>query len=651
MESSPLYNSSVFELYLKMLENRYPHVDIEALLDHVGITRRETTDQRHWFTQQQADRMHDRLVQLTGNRDIAREAGRYATSPEALGIMSQYLLSNMGPANVFRLISKTAAKLTRSATYESKKLSPNQIEVIVTPRPGIEEKAYQCKNRMGFFEASLLMFSYKLPQIHHPECLFEGGSCCRYQISWANNGSAVWIRARNLLLIGSIPFLALLLKAKPDLFFHFALPLLTAISFLLTLVADAFEKTNLRTSLAKLRDTTEQLVDQIGTTHNNALLNRELAQSIGVQTHLEEILDSAIRTLQQRLDFERGLILLTDPVKPELTFRAGFGFSSDELRTLEQTHFHLEEGQPKGLFARALLDKKPFMVNNLKDLPENSPERRLVIAHTFGAPSFICCPILCDQKAIGILAVAQLKTARPLIQTDVNLLMGIAPVIGISLHNVQLLEARARQFETTLQVLAASIDARDPMTAGHSKMVSEYSLEICRQLRLPKDFCQMLRIAALLHDYGKIGVPDHILKKPGRLTADEFDEIKEHSARSRTILEAIQFDGIYQQIPEIAGAHHEKLDGSGYPHGLRGEQIPLGARILSVADVFEALTAKRHYRDPMPVGEAVNLLRAGIGTHFDAEIVEALIRSLDLTESNEKGQHATELRQLTTSAA
>jgi HD-GYP domain-containing protein (c-di-GMP phosphodiesterase class II) len=155
--------------------------------------------------------------------------------------------------------------------------------------------------------------------------------------------------------------------------------------------------------------------------------------------------------------------------------------------------------------------------------------------------------------------------------------------------------------------------------------VTEYALGICHELGFDNDFCEVIRVASLLHDYGKVGVKDSILKKPGRLTPEERLEVMKHVEKSQKILERIHFEGIYAEVPEIAGAHHEKLDGSGYPKGLKGDEIPYGARIIAVADVFEAITSKRHYRDPMPLNVAFAALRMDIGIHFDKKCVEALI--------------------------
>jgi len=130
----------------------------------------------------------------------------------------------------------------------------------------------------------------------------------------------------------------------------------------------------------------------------------------------------------------------------------------------------------------------------------------------------------------------------------------------------------------------------------------------------------------LLHDYGKLGTDDNILKKPGKLTPEEFEHIKEHVVNTKNILNKMMFSRKYRTVPLFASRHHERLDGSGYPEGLTAGQIPFMAKIIAVADVFEALTAKRHYRDPMSVEEAFNILNQDVGTKFEGNVVEALKR-------------------------
>jgi HD-GYP domain-containing protein (c-di-GMP phosphodiesterase class II) len=282
----------------------------------------------------------------------------------------------------------------------------------------------------------------------------------------------------------------------------------------------------------------------------------------------------------------------------------------------------------------AFHEQRPFLIDDVQDLQGKLSLRSYSLIEKLGARSFICCPIICEGKSIGLLAVDNLKSKRQLQQSDVSLLMGIAPMLGISIRNADLLQTKERQFHSTLEVLAATIDARDPLTAGHSKQVTEYAVGICEILNISEEETERIRVAALLHDYGKIGVPDAILKKEGRLTEEEYDIVKTHTQKTESILKGINFEGIYHNIPAIAGAHHENIDGSGYPWGLKGDDIPLGALIIAVADFFEAITSKRHYREPMPTEIAYQLLRQHKGTRFDAQIVEAFIRY----HQNQQGQ-------------
>ena len=176
-----------------------------------------------------------------------------------------------------------------------------------------------------------------------------------------------------------------------------------------------------------------------------------------------------------------------------------------------------------------------------------------------------------------------------------------------------------------VRALAAALDARDPYTAGHSERVSRCAVAIGEELKLQADEIETLRLGALLHDIGKIGVPDEVLRKPGVLNAAEFEAIKTHPVSGARILRSIPFLAPHIPIVEL---HHERPDGLGYPYGLRGDEIPLAARIVHVADAFDAMTSARAYRSGRIPVEAIAELRKCIGTDFDGASVEALIAAL-----------------------
>ena len=205
-ENTPLYNSRIIDTYIKLAKRNYSHVNISELLESANMKPYEVADQGHWFSQHQVDLFYEKILRETGNANIAREAGRYAASPEAIGAMRQYILGMLGPAKVYELIGKATSNFTRSSTYESKKLKSNKIEIVVTPNKGIQERSFQCENRMGFFDAISMVFNNKLPKMEHTECMFNGGKVCRYVISWENNLSLIFKRIRNFSFIKRVSY-------------------------------------------------------------------------------------------------------------------------------------------------------------------------------------------------------------------------------------------------------------------------------------------------------------------------------------------------------------------------------------------------------------------------------------------------------------
>jgi len=200
------------------------------------------------------------------------------------------------------------------------------------------------------------------------------------------------------------------------------------------------------------------------------------------------------------------------------------------------------------------------------------------------------------------------------------------------IQSVKAAEAeRLSAYLGTIRALALALDARDPYTAGHSERVSTVSLAIGRYLSLADAELEVLRLGALLHDIGKIGIGDHVLMKPGPLTAEEYETIKQHPVVGARILRSVPF--LEPHIP-IVELHHERPDGKGYPHGLRGTEIPLVASIVHVADAFDAMTSARAYRPARAAAEGLRELWRCAGTQFDAEVVHALAKALpDLDRS------------------
>jgi diguanylate cyclase (GGDEF)-like protein/putative nucleotidyltransferase with HDIG domain len=237
------------------------------------------------------------------------------------------------------------------------------------------------------------------------------------------------------------------------------------------------------------------------------------------------------------------------------------------------------------------------------------------------AGSELAVPIRLAGEIWGVLNLES-DEAGAFTDSDLLLLDTVAAHVGGALHRSRLFGELESTFTTTLGVLSDALEAKDSYTAAHADDVADVAVSVGRRLGLSDDELRVVRYGALLHDIGKIGVSSEVLKKPGRLTADEFEEIKQHTVIGTKMLERIPF---FAPVQPIVRSAHERWDGKGYPDGLAGEHIPLGARIVCACDAFHAMTSDRPYSKARSVEEAAAEMRRCAGTQFDARVVEALL--------------------------
>jgi len=233
--------------------------------------------------------------------------------------------------------------------------------------------------------------------------------------------------------------------------------------------------------------------------------------------------------------------------------------------------------------------------------------------------NYLIFPLKIGPELVGTLSLYR-ESRRPFNPEERRLFLTLIPQISVALKNLQLYRDTRRLFLESIQALTAAIDAKDPYTEGHSQRVTWLALEIARVMGLSEESLERLRLAALLHDIGKIGIEEKILRKAGNLSKDEYEVIKKHPMVGAQIILPIR------ELKDIMPAiqyHHERWDGKGYPKGLKGEEIPLFARIIAVADAFDAMTSDRPYRKAKNPMEAAREIIKNSGTQFDPRVVEA----------------------------
>jgi HD-GYP domain-containing protein (c-di-GMP phosphodiesterase class II) len=247
-----------------------------------------------------------------------------------------------------------------------------------------------------------------------------------------------------------------------------------------------------------------------------------------------------------------------------------------------------------------------------------------------------------NGEVIGVLqlinAMNEQKETVPFPEMFEELMLSLASQAAVAIRNAMLLEEIKQAHLDTIFRLSKAAEYRDEDTEAHLRRVTGYTIVVAKKLGLQTKEIDFLRYAAPMHDIGKLGVPDAVLLKPGKLTPEEFELMKKHTLIGAKILEGSD-QKLFQIAKEIAISHHEKFNGTGYPYGLKGEAIPFYGRIVALPDVFDALTSKRVYKPAFSVAQAVDMIREESGKHFDPVVVKAFIDSLDeIVQVKEKEQ-------------
>jgi len=240
--------------------------------------------------------------------------------------------------------------------------------------------------------------------------------------------------------------------------------------------------------------------------------------------------------------------------------------------------------------------------------------------------SAMCAPLISRDKVLGIIYVDSARESNLFSQEDLSLLSAMAIKAGVSVENARLYDDLRTLFYNTVETLIRALQARDPYTSGHSTRVSRYCLLIADKLGLSTKEKHPVYLAAMLHDIGKIGVPDTLLLHPGTLSSEEMEMVRDHPRMGASMIRML--GEMHPIVPPILH-HHEAFDGSGYPDGLKGDQIPLISRIIAVADSYDAMTSDRPYRQRRKKEEAIEEIRACSGTKLDPEVVRAFLEVLE----------------------
>ncbi|MGZ3513546.1 MAG: HD domain-containing phosphohydrolase [Thermodesulfobacteriota bacterium] len=345
-----------------------------------------------------------------------------------------------------------------------------------------------------------------------------------------------------------------------------------------------------------------------------ALLSR-LGQILNSTLDHKEIRRRAMQAATQLMKAEAGSLLLVDEGKRQLHFEVALSDREEDIKMIP-----LNFGE--GIAGCVAQSGNPLIVNSPKK--DHRFFKGVDERTDFKTRNIICVPVKVKEKIIGVLEAINKQERGGFNKEDLSLFISLADQVAIALDNSRLYQELEEMFFQTTDSLADAIEKRDPYTGGHTRRVTQYSLAISKYLQLKPLEKKWLKITSVLHDVGKVGIEDQILKKPEQLTPEEFEMIKRHCNIGVEIIEHVR--QLRESIPGVK-YHHEQLDGKGYPSGLKGDEIPVLAKIVAVADTFDAMTTNRPYRKAMEKEAAIKELERCSGRQFDERVVEAFIQA------------------------
>jgi HD-GYP domain-containing protein (c-di-GMP phosphodiesterase class II) len=359
----------------------------------------------------------------------------------------------------------------------------------------------------------------------------------------------------------------------------------------------------------RFRRTVDQQFERLNTMFN-------VASQIASSDDLEDVLPKLMNDAMRLTSAEAASLMLVDPETNDLVFKVALGAKGERIKP-----FRLSPGE--GVAGWVAKEGKTLLCNDAQHDPRHDNQiDRLIGYH---AKSILCSPLRAGGKVIGVVQVINKLAAadNAFDESDIPTFEAFADHAAVAIARTMAHQSELETFEAAMAAFAATLDARSEATAGKSQRVSDFAVAIGEELRMkPQDLAD-LRLAGLLHDIGYVAIPDAILYKRSELTAEEFEWIKRHPVIGWQIFSSIR--QLRGALPGIRH-HHERIDGAGYPDRLKGDEIPLQARILAVADCFDALTSNRLYRERIPAHEALEkMIAEGSGSQLDADLVDSLV--------------------------
>lgn len=406
-------------------------------------------------------------------------------------------------------------------------------------------------------------------------------------------------------------------------FFLTLATILVLVAAIVYIVAKYSKEKQLRVILKEAEDEIEEHVEDLEILLSFLLGIHEFGVATSGIVEIDRLAKLIVINATRLLRTEIGSLMLIDKETNMLEIVAARGLPEELVKNI-----HIPIG--KGIAGKVVEEGEPILCENIETDKRFSRQSN----DKYTSKSFVSVPLKVQNRVIGVLNINNKESKQKFDEKDLRLLTILAEQSARTIENADLYKHMQDTYLGTIQTLARAIDAKDPYTKGHSDRVTRYAVKIAREMHLSESAIRNIEYSALIHDIGKIGIQESILTKKGALSGTEYEIVKMHPLIGESIITPVKF---LNGIAPLILYHHERFDGKGYLEGLRGEAIPLGARIISVADAFDAMTSDRPYRKALTRKKAREELEKDSGKRFDPQVIEAFLRLLDRGELEKEG--------------
>jgi HD-GYP domain-containing protein (c-di-GMP phosphodiesterase class II) len=544
-------------------------------------------DINNWISCTVAKNLFKRARLLLKDDDTIFKVGYNSIVKKRLGYIQQIFVRAFGsPISGLKRAQQINDKFNATKIVETQYLKKNKAIVRLKWLTGLDLSKDFCNINKGIYTAIPVIFKLPPAKVTETKCFFHGDEFCEYLLEWEE---------RNLVRNA---FYQLIMKKR--------------------LLKEAVEEIEKDKELLDIKY--NEVYDL------NKILQKKIHQLKAIQNASQAIvtlmdqrnlLDMTMTILKKILRFDRSVILLIDEYNKSLKYAYAVGESTEQMHYLNS--YEIPLSRISNIMVRVANTGIPVIIDDVEDSELNQDN---FILKLFKPKSFVIVPLITHNKVIGILAADRKKENLTITEDDKEYLITFANQIAIAIENSKLYFDLKESYLNSVKALVQALEAKDSYTRGHSERVTYYSKKIAERMKLPADVIEYIHQMSILHDIGKIGISENILRKKEKLSDDEYYQIKNHPEIGERILKPLN---VFSHSLLYIRHHHEYFNGSGYPDGLCGKNIPVGARIICVADSYDAMTSDRPYRKGLNHEIAIRELKKNIGVQFDPEIVEVFL--------------------------